>query len=433
MNPYALITGSRVIRASLITTLFLIFFGTEANSQRYFHFFYGKILDQGKKTGISNVNISFIDSKLGSISDKKGEFSFFIDTLPVTMIVSHVGYITKRIWLDTTSYSLTLYLEPQIKELQEVEIRANVHEPFYKDDQFAVKDYEIDSGKVYILIYRFYLSRAEIICKTESGDTVAKSGNIPFPGKTLIKDCLGYIHILSHDSIYQVFRERNQIHFIHPESIKKYESILSDCLASTDEILYFKKQTNLGAGMEYFGINRKSKKKQSLSTVRDEKKAKMMRRNPDDLSLLLSPIPEDRENFTNWNYVHKILYRPIKSALYKIGSFICIFNIPDKQIEFYDQKGAYSYKLALKIDEKTEGRWSEEIIVDEILLKAFSIFIKNGTFILYEINLNTGVLKKTLTLYHPYPEKVQIYNGYVYYLYDIPGSADNKILFRQRL
>jgi len=432
MNSFASIKV-RVIRASLFTTLFLALFWVDGDAQKYFNFFYGKVLDQTRKTGIPNVNFSFIGSRLGAISDQKGEFSFFIDTLPVTMVVSHIGYITKKVWLDTTSYSMTLYLEPQITELKEVEIKARVNEAFFKDDQFAVKDYEIDSGRIYLLVYKFYLSRAELICKSQQGDTIAKSENIPFLIKTLIKDCLGYLHLLSHDSIFQIYREKNKIHLIHPESIEKYDKVLSNCLASTEEILFFKKQTNLGAGMEYFGVNRKSKEKQSLSIVRDEKKAKMMRRNPDDLSLLLSGVPDDRESFTNWNYLHKILYRPIESALYKIGSFICIFNIPEKQIEFYDPKGAYSYKLALKIDEKNEGRWSSEFIIDEVLLKAYTTFIKNGTCFLYEINLNTGALKKVLTIFHPYPEKLRAFNGFVYYLYDLPGSADNKMLYRQRL
>jgi len=417
----------------LFTTLFLALFWVDTDAQKYFNFFYGKVLDQTKRTGISNVNFSFIGSRLGAVSDNKGEFSFFIDTLPVTMIVSHVGYITKKVWLDTTSYSMTLYLEPQIKELQEVEIKAGVHEAFFKDDQFAVKDYEIDSGKVYLLIYRFYLSRAELICKSQKGDTLAKFDNLPFFIKILIKDCLGYIHVSSHDSIFQIYLDKNKIQLIHPESIEKYEKILSNCLTSTEEILYFKNQTDLGAGMEYFGVNRKSKERQSLSTVRDEKKAKMMRLNEDDLSLLQSGIPDNRESFVTWNYVHKILYRPIGSALYKIGSFICIFNIPEKQIEFYDHNGAYSYKLELKIDEKIEGKWSNEIIVDEFLSKAFTTFIKNGIYFLYEINLNTGGLKKVLTIFHAYPEKLRIYNGYVYYLYDLPGSPDNKMLFRQLL
>jgi hypothetical protein len=432
MHPLAL-RKRRFFRAGMAATLLLLIFSTVSDAQRHYNFFYGKVLDQRRGTGIPNVNFSFTGSRLGAISDKKGEFSFFIDTIPVTMIVSHVGYTTKRVLLDTTSYSLNLYLEPEIRELKEVEIRASVHEPFFKDDQFAVKDYEIDSGKVYLLVYRYYLSRAEVICKSEAGDTLARSAVLPFIIRTLLKDCLGYLHVLSHDSVFQLFRKDSVVHLIHPESAEKFEKILLNCVASTEQILYFKKHIELGTGIEFYGIDRKSRDRIRLSTVRDEQKAKMLRRNPDDLYLMLSGIPDDLDLFVNWNWTHKILYRPVKSALYKIGDFICIFNIPERQIEFYDMKGAYSYKIALKIDEKIEGRWSDEIVVDEVTGKAYTTFMRNGIFILYGIDLNTGALKKRLTFFHPYPEKIRIYNDFVYYLYDVPGTDDNKMLYRQKL
>ncbi len=417
----------------MVFTLLMMIFWADAAAQRHYNFFYGKVLDRQRGSGISNVNFSFTGSKLGAISDKKGEFSFFIDTIPVTMTVSHVGYTTKKVLLDTTSYSLTLYLEPEIRELKEVEIKASVHETFFKDDQFSVKDYEIDSGRVYLLIYRFYFSKAEIVCKNENGDTLAISAQLPFVIKTLLKDCLGYLHVLSHDSVFQLYRKDSVVHLIHPESAEKLEKILTNCVASTEQTLYFKKHIELGTGLEFFGIDRRSKERHRLSTVRDEQKAKMLRRNPDDLYLMMTGIPDDRDLFVNWNWTHKILYRPIQSALYRIGSYICIFNIPDRQIEFYDMKGAYSYKLALRIDEKIEGRWSDEITVDELTQKAYTTFSRNGIFILYEIDLNTGALKKRLTFFHPYPEKIRIYNEYVYYLYDVPGKDDNKMLFRQKI
>jgi len=427
------INSCTTIRVRLFITGLLFIISANVYAQKHYNFFYGTVLDEEKRAGISYVNFSFIGSHLGAVSDKKGEFSFFIDTLPVTMLVSHIGYVTKKIFLDTTSYSLTIYLAPLVTLLKEVEIKASVHEAFFKDDQYAIKDYEIDSGYVYLLIYRYQLSHMELVCKNLEGDTIARTNILPYSPKGLIKDCLGFLHVFNRDSIFQIYREEGNIFLIHGESMEKYEKILSNCLASTYDVLYFKKQTDLGMGIEYYGINRISRERQVLSTVRDEKKAKMLRRNPQDASLLLSGIPEGRETFVEWNWVHKILYRPLGSALYKIGKFICIFNIPDKQIEFYDQKGAYSYKLALQTEFHPDGRWSNEIFVDEVRSKAYTALIKNGYYMLFEINLNTGELKKALSIFHPYPEKIRIYKGYIYYLYDLPGTADNKMLFRQRL
>jgi hypothetical protein len=397
-----------------------------------YHFFYGKVLDAGTKTGMSNVNLSITGSRVGTVTDKKGAFSFFIDSIPATLVVSCVGYETKTILLDETSFSLTLYLKHEITELQEVEIKARVHEAFFKDVHFAVLDYEIDSNMVYLLIFRQNVTNAELICKNIYGDTIAKSIPFFFKPVRLFKDCLGILHVLSHDSGFQVFRQEKQLHLIHPVNLKKFNDVLENCVAATPEILFFQKSMDRGLSVEYYGLNRKSFSKQIISQVRDEKKMKMIRRNSDDAALLMATShPDSRDDFVTWNYIHKILYRPIKTALYQIGLFICIFNTPERQMEFYDQAGNYSYKLALKIDKINDGRWTNDIIIDERSEKVYTTFVSNGQYSLYQIDLNSGMLKKRLTLFHYYPEKVRVYNDFVYYLYDVSGDPDNKMLYRQ--
>ncbi len=168
----------RISRNFWIFVIFMQLAGIVTVAQRHYHFYYGKVTEQGTTAAIPNVNLSFAGSRTGTVTDKNGAFSFYIDSLPATLVVSHVGYETKTILLDETSYSLTLYLSRKTSELQEVEIKANVQEAFFKDEHYAVLDYEIDSNLVYLLIYRQRLSKAELICKNLAGDTVATS--IPF-------------------------------------------------------------------------------------------------------------------------------------------------------------------------------------------------------------------------------------------------------------
>ncbi|MEI7726981.1 MAG: carboxypeptidase-like regulatory domain-containing protein [Bacteroidota bacterium] len=408
--------------------------GTSSVAQKQYNFYYGKVIESGKKTGIPGVNLSIEGRRIGTITDKTGAFSFFIDSLPATLIVSYIGFETKTILLDATSFTLTLYLTRKATELQEVEIKANVNEAFFKDEHYAVLDYEIDSNLVYLLIFRQYLSKAELICKSLEGDTVATSGPLYFKPERLFRDCLGNMHVLSHDSGFQVYRQEKQLLLIHSVNLKKFDDVLKNCVAATPEVLFFQKATDHGLGVEYFGVNRTTLIKNSITQIRDEKKTKMLRRNSQDAQLLGSAIiPNGRDDFVTWNYVHKILYRPIKTALYRIGEYICIFNTPDQQMEFYDIAGNFSYKLALKIDQVNDGRWTGDVLTDEVSGKVYTVFTHNGTSVVYEINLNSGMLKKRLSLLHLYPGKVRVYNNWVYYLYDVAGDPDNKMLYRQKL
>jgi hypothetical protein len=194
-------------------------------------------------------------------------------------------------------------------------------------------------------------------------------------------------------------------------------------------------------------IDRKTYKWKWIAQVRDEKKVTMLRKNPGDAWMLMSvrqpdqdgskmdesagTVAQARENFEKWNWVKKVVYTPIKSFLYRIGEFLCIFNIPNQQMEFYDLEGDFSYIIALETDHAGEGRWSNDILIDAKTLKVFTTYLKNGYMSLYEINLNTGALTKKVTSYHAFPQKPTIYDNYLYYLYDDPDLPDNKMLFRQ--
>jgi hypothetical protein len=428
------ILNVRIQRKCLICILLLHFVVPASVAQKRYNFYYGKVIEAGTKSGMPDVNLSIEGSRIGTVTDKTGAFSFFIDSLPATLIVSCIGYETKTIFLDATSFSLMLYLTRKATELQEVEIKAKVNEAFFKDNHYAVLDYEIDSNLVYLLIYKQYLSKAALICKDLYGDTVATSFSFYFKPDRLFKDCLGTLHVLSHDSGFQVFLQGKQLHLIHPVNLKKFDDVLKHCVAATPEVLFFQKVTDHGLGVEYFGVNRKTLLKNTISRVTDEKKMKMLRRNEEDAQWLGKKTqPDGRDDFVTWNYVHKILYRPIKTALYRIGGYTCIFNTPDQQIEFYDAMGNFSYKLALKTSNVDDGRWSGDIVADDVTGKVYTVFTSNGTYSVYEININNGMLKKRLTLFHLYPQKIRAYNGWIYYLYDVAGDPDNKMLYRQKL
>lgn len=439
---------SLLIKALVVlVSVFLTLSTTQA--QRSFRFFYGKVFNQETKRPISGVNLTVKNSKVGTSTDAKGDFSFYLDTIPSILTVSCVGFQTKKIILDTATYKMTLYLAPEVKLLREVVISAKKQETIFKDIHFAVLDFELDSGFVYLLVYKNNLSRAEVICRTPGGDTVATSGPFPYRAKRLVKDCLGYLHVFSSDSVWQLFRRGEKLLLIHPVSAKKYLEVLDDCIASTSELLYFKRTTDKGLGTEYYTVDRKTNQRHVFGQVRDEKKARMLRRNPEDAWMLMSPGQPDQsaasvsessgdmksaQNATaEWHWIRKIIYPPIKSFLYRIGEFICIFNTPNKQMEFYDLQGNYSYKIELKLPASGEGRWTNDILIDNITLKVFTTYLKNGLLSLHEIDLNSGELTKTITVEHLYPQKLRVFDNYLYYLYDIPVSPDNKMLFRQHL
>ncbi|TSA29781.1 MAG: carboxypeptidase-like regulatory domain-containing protein [Bacteroidetes bacterium] len=404
-------------------------------AQKQNFYFYGKVLDKETRQPLHSVNISFTGTTLGSATNSRGEFSFFIDTIPVYMTVSHLGYQTQRIWLDNSSPSITVLLKPEARLLQEVEIKAT-NEPiaFFKDSQYSVLDYAVDSNRVYMLIYRFRRAESELLCLSLFGDTTSCSGALPFRPQGLFHDCLGYIHVLSNDSSYQIFRDSSVLRLVYPSDIERFRKTLSDCVASAGDLLFFRKVSRNQLGVEFYTINRKTSQRQHLTRADDEKKMKMLRRNPDDNALLMmGDIPDSREAFQQYSWIKNVLYKPNTSSLHKLEEMICVFNTADYTLELYTLNGDFAAKLKMQVQETNDGRWTTEIYVDEIDHKIYTSFLKNGTFTLYRIDLNNGDLKRIVTASHMYPQKVKVHHNFLFYVYDVPGTGDNKHMFRQKL
>lgn len=418
----------------LLWAIMVMFPGEEVTAQQFHRFFYGTVMDEETRRPLAGANLQIPGSRIGTTTNPQGEFSFFTDTIPAPLIVSHLGYQSKTILLDETSYQLALYLNREMIMLPELEITAKATEPFFRSDTYSVYDYDVDSTMVWVLIYRQRLARSELICRNIYGDTVARSAPLTFTPVRLFRDCIGTLHVLGKDSGYQVFLQGKYISLIHPVKMKKFDDILKNCIAATAETMFFRRETDHGLSVEFFGVNRLTLDRQILSVVEDREKMKMKRRNPFDSGMLnTSKPPSSREDFVTWNYVHKILYRPVKASLQLIGQYTCIFNAPDRQVEFYDAHGNFSYKLSLRVDQGRDGRWTEEIMIDKTDHRVYTTFFRNGRYALYEIDLNTGNFRFKTEPDHFYPEKIRVHNGWIYYLFDVDARADNKILFRRKI
>ena len=419
-------------------TLLIIGFAILAGiafSQKEYTYFYGSITDQATLKALPGVNISFQGLKQGSITDERGAFSFFLDTIPVYMTVSHMGYETKKIWLDGTHRKLNIRLMPAVLELKEVEIVARTGpETFYKDETYNVLDYETDSNRIYILVYRFMISASELLCKTTDGKVVASSGQFPFRPDSLFRDCLGNVHVLSRDSSYQVFTDSAGIHLIYPTTMEKFRAVLQNCMASTSSKLFFKRVTNHGFGVDFYRVDRVTSVNERMASVVDEANLSRLRRNEDDYwRIISSRIPDDPDEIAEWNFARDIMYRPRTASLVRIGESICIFNTADMTIEFYSPDGEFTSKVKFDISSAIEGKWCKEILVDEVRNEVYTAFNRNGEFILFRVNLETGSLKRSTRLTHMFPQNLKVQDGKVFYLYNLPGTPDNKQLFRQTL
>jgi len=397
----------------------------------------GKVQDSETYEAIPNVNISFSRTKLGCATDKNGEFSVVIDSLPVYMIISHLGYETRRIWLEksSTSSGINILLKPAVRMLEEVEIKSSREPvPFFNDDEYSILDYEVDNTLVYLLVYRFRLAKAQLICLADDGDTIATSAKLPFRPTGLFADCLGYLHVVSSDSSYQVYLKKDTIVFPYHTEIKRFLSKMLNCVASDEDWLYFRKESADHLRIDFYRIHRRTKKLQNLVSSSDDFKRNMLRHNPIDRYLLMmDTLPNSASEIAEYSWVRKILYTPNASVLKLIGDSITLFNTTDGSLELFDRTGKFLYAGIIPVMDRKTEKWTMEIYYDEMKEKPYTSFLKNGKIYIYSIDVANGALKPESVTHHIFPRKIIIDNHYLFYLYDLPGMGDNRQLYRQKL
>jgi len=247
-------------------------------------------------------------------------------------------------------------------------------------------------------------------------------------------DCLGYLHVMSTDSSYQTFLRKDTIIFPHKADIYKFQTTMSNCVTSSKNLLFFREESIDHQIVNFFYINRENKQKQYLASISDEAKLKMLRHNSFDYYLLvMDTLPNTDAEMIEWVWVNKILYKPNASVLKKIGDTLIIFNTTDGSFDLFDLTGKLISGSEMATNNKGAEKWTKEILIDQITHLPYTSFTDNGRLVLYRIDLKTGELIRILTTGHIFPQKLKIHNNFVFYLYDIPGTGDNKHLLMQKI
>ncbi|MCX6272300.1 MAG: carboxypeptidase-like regulatory domain-containing protein [Bacteroidetes bacterium] len=418
-------------RILLWLTVFLFFLVLSSRGQRpHLH---GRVLNSETKAAVSNANVVIRGTKSGTLCDTAGNFTVFTNTSKECLIVSHIGYETQKVWFEDLKTPVIVYLKPESHLLSGVEVKEkNESEHFFRDTKYSVLDYATLDHQVYLLIYRFRLSRSEILVRSETGETVARSEQLNFKPTGFFRDCMQTLHVMSEDSVYQVDRQGASVKLYYPAEISNFIAIMKDCITSTESTLYFRQLSQNQQRVNFYSIDRKTKSRTAIASVTDEEKLRLLRDNPYDRYLLTcDTIPTNESQFRQWMWLRKVLYKPNSSSLYRIDDKLLVLNTVDISLESYNLDGEFLTRQ--KIPVKTvPGQWTMEMYIDDIDHQAYTSFIKNGQYTLYRIDQGSGELKRTLVIGEIFPQKISIHNRNLYYLYITPGSGENKHLYQQK-
>lgn len=425
----------------------------------------GSVVDINSNSPLVSASIKIKDKNLGSITNKLGQFYIISNRLPVVLEISYVGYETQEYTVKFEPLQpITIQMVPKTELLKGVVITTEKIDTVYRDKHYSVLDYELRSEGIVLLIYRYTLNRSEIVFKDYDGNRISAINTLPGKPLRLFKDCLGELHLFTKNKSYQLHFGEKKLKLYPAVDLNEFVQTMQYCEFLHNGKLYYHEQGYLDLINNYYAIDTVNLERQNFHTVLDQEKIDFLMCNPENLSLhnagfgpslsdlqgLASDgdILEEIRNMEVELRFNQMVYFPaIYAPMFKLGDSIIIFNHFNSTIEFFNkgdtliESVAITYHLNPNKDFQNLissiariDKWQEEIFVDQSTKKAYTSFINlNGIKTIKEIDFQSGQLIRSIKIPFPYVEKVQFYNGFMYYIYKGWGENQKKKLFRQQL
>ncbi|MBK9760278.1 MAG: hypothetical protein IPO90_10005 [Flavobacteriales bacterium] len=151
---------------------------------------------------------------------------------------------------------------------------------------------------------------------------------------------------------------------------------------------------------------------------------------------LASELGVDKEVVAGYmsGFQHNLWFKPVYGPLFVVGDTLLVFDHAKARLRKFTRDFREAGSALLSYLNKIEGRdWSGKLLQDRATQKLYAIFDRNGFFWLRPIDPVTGALGDRRRITYKYPERVQVYNDAVWYIYRPQESLQKRSIYREKL
>lgn len=402
----------------------------------------GRVIDAETKLPLRNAGISIKGTLSGTLSDSTGTFGLQVPGSSVTLYVSMLGYDKKSVRLtEDHRNGLLVELTRKTDMLEEVVVNADPVQVVSKSKRYHVLDYDFYGDAILMITY-VDLDKSRLVLLDRKNDTLGFR-KIPGEPHRMFRDCLGNLHVVCKDSIYQAFYNGSALSLLPAKSIGDFEKILLPCVAQDSSGFYLVEKygggqmIDVGIGapvrandlaLSYTRIDKKKRERKCFVVIADEHKMIMRR---DEAAFEARKEEAGLKTFGDRLFAEKFLFTEIYAPLFHIKNHIYIFDYVNGNIKHFDkdlqlrEEVPVSYHQTLSFQDAME--------VDAVSGKAFALFESGGISELKEINLQTGAIRKSYQVPFPFTTHIKVHDGYTYFIRKEKGDDGTRYLSRMRL
>ncbi|HLP11497.1 MAG TPA: hypothetical protein VK177_06135 [Flavobacteriales bacterium] len=406
-----------------------------------------KVTDDGIPVNNATVFIKGTSYKFSTGKSGKVNFSSaLIKQKNFKLSISDVRYAAfeKEFILETNNASkdsliIQIALDPAM--LVGPDIYSNP-EIVYQSKKLNVLDFEFVGENLLLLTYEKRPGHnMRLVLAGEKTDELS-SHVVNEDAQKLERDYEGRLHLVCTESVYQVTVYETQIYVLR-EDKEEYESILKPLVDKTDEHIYFSNYAWHYPAFSYYVFNTADSSYKALKYIEDKFMLDMYRaeyKYVDTRMKLEAFRMQERTGIDKeiwaavWNgFPNSLYYKPVYAPMFVRNDSVMMFDHYANFIYYFDESNNLLDSSAINYHLGKDGKnWKKQLMIDDVTRKIYSVFEKNGTFILAEIDARGRITRNT-NLDYKYPEKIKVHNGYMYFNYRPFESQQNKYLYKQPL
>lgn len=434
----------------VLPLLFLFFAASSSGQGNPVIQVFGNVTDENEFP-VFNAKVQDLKSLQTTTTNKSGIFSFTIEKTPTTLRFSADGYLTgeykitdRLIKQSKNDTLLVLFqLKTKVQEIDPVEVIGKRSLRAYDRPEIAIIDYDLHEKGLLLLIREKRENKLRVV--DELSATLCET-SVPKLPERLFKDCFGNQHLIYEDSVYQIAEENGKIGLMAGISRANFDDFLESCMISTDTDLIFRTYGLHNQSLFYFSKSKKTKETTPLHESVDQTKTIAVQDQVEETQALIAlgidPMGEisvselgvSRKIKQNQWFYKFVLSRPLYSPIFDLHDSLFILDHIRDSIFVYTKSGKLSRASAIPIEYHLQPGWNREVIVDQTTKKTFAKFSIGGVTQVREIDLNTGQLTSNYLINkHPFPEKIKLRDGYLYYLYTELYDMSVPNIYRQKL
>ena len=223
---------------------------------------------------MSGAHVIDLNSRIGVSTDVYGKFQLSIADSGTVLRVSHVGFrpVLQTVGKKTKSsdyyqsQGATIVLSQESTLISQAVVSGSKRPIINGRRGVVLRDFSVaggnnlllmaENGERHLVLCDYNWEEISRLCVDKKGDR-------------LHEDCLGNVHLLGDDSVYQIQVNDLSMKLTHSTDRDEFLQHMSDCATSSKSHIFFSSYQLAGQGVNHYGFNRETKEGIILQRVYD--------------------------------------------------------------------------------------------------------------------------------------------------------------------